>query len=200
MLPDIALNVKDFPFKEPKQGISDTTKLLLMYFHPFRNENLEEIQWAPFQLTIIDAIVNRSYKGKKRIHIMCATQSGKSVAVAAGVLIRAALLPEKWAIVAGTTKQARIIMQYIINFATDNPLFCQELEMEKNALERLKRERSKNVLTFKKGGRIQILSAEIREGEKSLSSSRGKTGIMGQGSPNVICDEAGLIPDNNPFL
>jgi len=62
----------------------------------------EVIDWKPGQLEIIDCILHRkSPDGKNRVEIIAATRYGKSLAVAAGVVIRASLKPEKWAIVAG---------------------------------------------------------------------------------------------------
>ena len=199
-LPDISkFNLKTLA--KDNSDITDLTKYMLMKFPVFRNESLIPIEWTPHQIRIINAILNRQEKGKRRVHIMASTQYGKSAAVAAGVLLRVIFLPEKWAIVAGTTQQAQIIMRYIIMFATDNPEFAKQLEISKgSSIDRLKRERSKKALTFNNGGRVEVLSAQIKEGIMEETSTRGVTGVMGQGSPNVICDEAALIPDKKFVL
>jgi len=195
-LPDISKF--DEIFKHDDE-VSDLTKACLLKFRPFRNENKQELIWTSSQIKIIDAIINRSCEGKKRIHIMASTQVGKSCSVAAGALMAVAFLPEKWALVAGTTKQARIIMKYIISYATDNELFVKQLEIPKGKVERLKRELNKNALTFKNGGRIEIFTAQVREGVHG-DDNKGITGVMGFGAPNIICDESALIPDKKFVL
>ena len=72
--------------------------------------------------------------------------------VALAVLLRAVTMPEKWLIVAPSEKKAKIIMGYIIEHTFDSPLFYKQLEID-TSLERVKRERSKNRLTFKGGGK-----------------------------------------------
>jgi len=126
----------------------------------------------------------------KRNIIICATQFGKSLTVSLGILIRAVVFPEKWAIVAPTEKKAKIIMNYIIQHLFDNPpLFTSQLETTE-PLERLKRERSKERLTFKRGGEIFILSADVRNKQRLGES------LIGFGAPNLVLDESSLIDDD----
>ncbi len=149
----------------------------------------ELIVWTPGQLEIIDCILHRkSPDGKKRIQIMAATRYGKSLAVAAGVVIRASLKPEKWAIVAGTKEKARIIMEYITMFSLDSPPVRAQLEIE-TPLDRLRMKRSQDRLNYKKGGEVRVFSADSRRIEDTSTS------LMGFGAPNVVGDESALIPD-----
>ena len=149
----------------------------------------ELIDWKGGQLEIIDCILHRkSPDGKKRIQIIAATRYGKSLAVAAGVVIRASLKPEKWAIVAGTKEKARIIMEYITTFSLDSPPVRAQLEIE-TSLDRLKMRRSQDRLNYKKGGEVRVFSADARR------IAQTSTSLMGFGAPNVIGDESALIPD-----
>lgn len=180
-LPDISkFNLKSIA--RDGSDITDLTKYMLMKFPHFKDDEMLDMKWTPHQLRVIDSILNRGFKGKKRIHIMASTRFGKSASVAAAVLMRVAFLPEKWAIVAGTNQQAQIIMHYIIMYATDNPLFRKQLEIPKgSSIERLKRERNKRVLTFNNGGRVGVLSAQIKQGSYDDLSTKGVTGVMGEG-------------------
>lgn len=79
-------------------------------------------------------------------------------------------------------------MGYCIDHLFDSPVFYKQLEIE-TPLERLKRERSKNRLTFKRGGEIMTLTLDARNARKS------KEAAMGFGAPNVVLDESSLIDD-----
>lgn len=110
------------------------------------------------QEEIFRAIVTRDHP---RYHVMTTTQYGKSFVVALATLLRAATKPEKWAIIAPTEKQAKIIMGYIIDHAFDHPLIKDQLiQTEKE--DRLKAEKSKKRITFRRGGEIFILSADTK--------------------------------------
>ncbi len=149
----------------------------------------ELIDWKPGQLEIIDCILHReSPDGKKRIEIMAATRYGKSLATAAGVVIRVSLKPEKWAIVAGTKEKARIIMEYITLFSLDCPVIRAQLEID-TPLDRLKMRRSQDRLNYKRGGEVRVFSADSRR------ITQTSTSLMGFGAPNVIEDEAALVAD-----
>ena len=150
----------------------------------------------PFVLTegqadIFEAIYNRRHK---RVQVLTFTQYGKSDVVALAVLTRCALYPEKWAIIAPNERKAKIIIGYAIQHLFDNPITYDRFQIGKDeSLERIRRERSKNKLTFRveRGliGEMFILSAEAhRTAEVSKA-------LMGFGSPNVVQDESALIPD-----
>jgi hypothetical protein len=108
--------------------------------------------------------------------------------------VRSILFKEKTLIVAPSEKKAKIIMGYIIDHIGDNILFRGQLEVEnKDTYDRLKRERSKNRLTFRGGGEIMTLTLDSRNSKKSLEAAMG-FGVGENG--NVILDESSLIDDN----
>lgn len=156
----------------------------------FKDEAGETITFTPGQLQILDIILNRqSPDGRKRVHIMTPTRYGKSATVAAGVVVRASTKAERWAIVAGTRDKAQIVMDYCINYSLDDPLIRTQLAVE-GSLERLRRERSRDRLTFLRGGEVRVFSADSRN-RQELGNS-----LMGFGSPNIVEDEAALIDDD----
>lgn len=169
--------------------MSQTLDKVLKTF-TFKDESGEPITFTPGQLQILDVILNRqSPDGKKRIHIMTPTRYGKSATVAAGVVVRASTKNEKWAIVAGSRDKAQIIMDYAINYALDDPLIQTQLSID-GSLERLRRERSRDRLTFLRGGEMRVFSADSRNRQEL-----GNT-LMGMGASSIILDEAALIDDD----
>ena len=174
----------DFEPQPPRQST-----LAALAFYKFVDDAGKPIIWTPGQLEIIDAILNRSSQdGLQRVIVMAATQYGKSFAVGAGVAIRASLYPERWAIVAGTTEKARIIMEYVIMLSLNNDILRSQLDPA-TPLDRLRMRKSSDHLSFRRRGEVRVYSAEasrVTETSKSL---------MGFGSPNVIEDEAALVPD-----
>ena len=143
------------------------------------------------QCDIFEEIFKKSHP---RVHVMTYTRYGKSDIISMAVLTRASTFPEKWAIIGPSEKKAKIIIGYAIQHIFDNPYTLQKFRIGADeSLERIKRERSKNRLTFKIGkdriGEIFIQSAEAHrqiEVEKAL---------MGFGAPNIVEDESALIPD-----
>jgi hypothetical protein len=97
---------------------------------------------------------------------------------------------ERFTILAPNEKKADIIMAYVRDFATQHPIISSQLELDKmDTLERLKRERTKKHLTFKRGGGIMTLTLDARNSKRSIEAA------MGFGSKNIIGDESGLIDD-----
>ena len=77
----------------------------------------EPLILSPSQLEIFEDI----YYKKHSLNITIAfTRFGKSLTTALAVLTRCLFYPEKWAIIAPTEKQAKIIMNYIIDHLFDN--------------------------------------------------------------------------------
>jgi len=177
----------------PRPPRKETVEALNLY--NFTDNSDKPIVWTPGQLEIIDCILNRGSQPTgdlgqilKRIEIIAATQYGKSLAVAAGVVIRASSFPEQWAIVAGTTEKARIIMEYVIMLALNNPIIRRQMNAD-DALDRIRMKRSVDRLVFKRKGEVRVYTADAsRVAETSKA-------LMGFGSPNVIEDEAALIGD-----
>jgi len=158
----------------------------------------------PFELTegqeeIFNAIFyKQGPNGERRIHVKTFTQYGKSDTVSMAVLTRAATFPEKWAIVAPSQPKARIIMGYIIKHLFENEYTLNRFKIsEGESMDAIRRERSKNRLTFDIGnnqvGEIFILSAESR---LKQSEDVGNS-LMGFGAPNLVEDEAALISDES---
>ena len=171
------------------QPIRQST-LQALAFYNFLDDAGRPIKWSHGQLEILDCLINRSDPTGliKRIQIKASTQYGKSLAVAAGIVIRASLHPERWAIVAGTTEKARIIMEYVIMLALNNEIIRTQLTAD-TPLDRLRMKKSADRLTFKRKGEVRVYSAEagrVTETSKAL---------MGFGSQNVVEDESALVPD-----
>lgn len=149
-------------------------------------EDDKPVEFTESQQKVFNLITK---KEKPRNIIITPTRFGKSFTVALGVIIRAITFNEKWCIVAPSEKKARIIMNYIIQHVFDSPIFHSQLEVE-GSLEKLRRERSKERLTFKRGGEIFILSADTRNKQAAGEA------LMGFGSENLIIDESSLIDDD----
>lgn len=161
----------------------------MLKFYNFTDDTGRPIEWALGQIVIIDCIFKRSAPdGKKRIEIIASTQYGKSLAVAAGLVVRASILPEKWAIVAGTKEKARIIMEYVTMLALNSKPIRTQLDSE-TSLDKLRMRKSQDRLTFKRKGEIRVYSAD------ATRVSETSKALMGFGSPNVIQDEAALVDD-----
>lgn len=150
----------------------------------------------PFELTdgqaeIFEAIVKRKYP---RVHCISYTQFGKSDTVAMAVLTRITTYPEKWAIVAPSNKKAHIIMSYLIGHIFDNEYTTALFEVEKGEnIDRIRRERSKDRLTFKlPNGQISEVFTLSSEGKRTKDLLDA---LMGFSSPNIIIDESSLIDD-----
>ena len=157
----------------------------------FKDNEGEPIVLTDKQCEIFSLIFLKKYS---RNHLMTYTQYGKSFTVALGILARVAIAAEKWIIVAGREKQAKIIMQYIIQHAFDNEFISSQLDFEGESMERLQRERSKSRLTFRHPdgtlGEVMVLSADSRNKQTAGES------VMGFGAANVVLDEAALIDDD----
>jgi len=158
-----------------------------------RYQNLEG---KPFQLTrgqeeIFEIIVKRSCP---RTQCICYTQYGKSETVSMAVLTRVTTYAEKWSIVAPSNKKAKIIMGALISHTFDNEYTLAMLEIERgDTLEHIRRERSKERMTFKhpngRLGEVFTISSEGKRTKDLLDA------LMGFGAPNVIIDESSLIDD-----
>lgn len=144
------------------------------------NENI-----TPGQIDIATPIIYREAPdGKKKVHIMAHTRYGKSMIIGACVAIRAATKREPWVIVAPTKEQAQIIMDYAIQFSVNDPVISKLLAVEAKTIktEQMTQRRSRDHITFLRGGEVRTFAA---------------TTTMGFGSPNLIMDEAGLISDSD---
>lgn len=165
----------------------------------YKNDYGQPFELAPGQEEIFNAIFyKQGPEGQQRVHIKTFTQYGKSDTVSMAVLTRAATFPEKWAIIAPSQPKAKIIMGYVIKHLFENEYTLNRFKLQEGeSVDVVRRERSKNRLTFDIGnnqiGEIFILSAESR---LKQSDDVGNS-LMGFGAPNVVEDEAALISDES---
>lgn len=143
------------------------------------------------QAEIFEIIARRLYP---RVQCITYTQFGKSDVSSMAILTRLTTFAEKWAIVAPTNKKAKIIMGYLIGHIFDNELSTQMFQIEKGeSAERIRRERSKDRLTFRfPDGQISevfIISTEGKRTKDVLDA------LLGFGAPNIILDESSLVDD-----
>jgi hypothetical protein len=142
---------------------------------------------SPSQADIFEEIVLLKHL---RTQIIAPTQYGKSLDVGCATITRAVPNGEKFTILAPSEKKASIIMGYVIEHVFDDPIFYNTLELDKGEkLDRLRRERSRQKLTFKGGAGIQILTLDAKNGKRSIEAA------MGFGGNRIILDESGLIDD-----
>lgn len=175
---------KEFEVQPPRASTIESLEV-----YRFFDDTGKLIVWTAGQLEIIDCIINRSSQDAlQRVQVIAATQYGKSLAVAAGVVIRASVKPEQWAIVAGTAEKARIIMEYVIMLALNNDIIRKQLDPA-TPLDRLRMKKSVDRLSFRRFGEVRVYSAEATRVSETSKS------LMGFGSANVVEDEAALIGD-----
>lgn len=97
---------------------------------------------------------------------------------------------ERFTILAPSQKKAEIIMGYIIDHVFDQQMFTEQLELDPNeSLDRLKRRRSRDHITFRNGGGIMTLTLDAKNSRRSIEAA------MGFGGNRIILDESSLIDD-----
>lgn len=138
------------------------------------------------QIEIFGAIVLRK---NKWVEIITATQYGKSLFVALGLIIITAVQGELVSIVAPTDEKTKIIMRYFISHLGDHPLFYSQLEKE-TKVDKLMMETTKDRIIFKNKGGIFLITVNAGNSKKSFEAA------MGEGSKNVIMDESALVPND----
>ena len=149
--------------------------------------NGKTLELTPSQREIFTSIVGLTHP---RVQILAPTQYGKSMTVALATLIAAVSQGERFSILAPTEKKARIIMDYIIDHIFDSEVFLNSLELEAGVtFDRLRRERTRNHLTFKRGGGVMILTLDARNSKRNIEA------VMGFGGSRIILDESSLISD-----
>lgn len=147
----------------------------------------------PFQLTdgqadIFGAIV---FKRRLRVQVETTTQYGKSETISMALLLRSQSKKEKWTVLAPDQTKADIIMGKAIQHIFDHEVFISQIELEDlPKAEKLKHKRNQERITWRNGGEIRTLTADAR------NRKRVKESLTGQGSRNIIEDEAALIPDD----
>jgi len=160
----------------------------------FKNDNGEPFLLTEGQIGLFRAIYERQ---NPRTQFECYTQYGKSDTVSMAAVLRAATFPEKWIILGGSKDKAKIIMNKCIKHIFENDYLLSKFDIGKDeSLERIKRERSKDRITFKVDdtgnvGEIIILSADARRKGDDAGDI-----LVGHGGKNIIEDDAALIPNN----
>jgi len=173
--------------------LTPTQKMVALLY---RDEKGQPIQLSPAQDYLFQCIYAKKYP---RMHVMNFTRWGKSMTIALAVLSRAAIYPEKWAIVAGTKDKAQIIMEYIVQHIFDNQFTTNRFvpdEGDKLTIDEIRRHKSKAHLTF-------VINPEERDPTKRLLSEitiGSAKDALGKGAKNVVEDEAGVIGDQDHAL
>ena len=166
---------------EEQQQIYDLVRSL------YKNEDGTAVLLSPTQCDIFATIAMKKHP---RNHCMTFTRFGKSRTTALAVLTRVTTFPEKWAIVAGSKDKAKIIMNYINGHIFDNEYVASKFRMDKGEnIDSIKRHRNKNHITFDLG--------DGRMSEVFICSAKDAIGF---GAPNVVEDEASLIPNDEHAL
>ena len=154
--------------------------------------NQAEIFGYTFKQRQLNIIVSVLHPEVTRLFISAYTQYGKTRAVAVGVLLDIINSQnKKYAFIAPTIKQTNIIRNYVAEIISNTPSLCALVDDPYHrGPERLKREMSKERVTFKNGCEILTLSAHGEEGGKDPGAQ-----LMGFGADVIILDEACLILD-----
>lgn len=159
----------------------------------FKDDNGDPFDMTLGQISLFRAIYE---KQSPRLQFDCYTQYGKSDVVSMAVLLRATTFPEKWVILGASHAKAGIIMSKLIKHIFENDYCLAKFDIGPDeSLERIKRDRSKENVTFKidesgKLGRVMVLSADARK----MTRDAGDI-LIGHGAENLIEDDAALIPD-----
>lgn len=141
-----------------------------------------------YQLDIAKAII---VDKEKRVVITASTRAGKSFVVAMIALIKSIIYPnQKVFIIAPTSKQSHIIMEYIYSFiSTSDILTKNTIITDTMKRDRMGKRMTFDHITFKNGSTIRVMTGEGK-GERLLGFGVGAEGGM------VIVDESPLIDDS----
>lgn len=147
----------------------------------------------PFEMTDgqADIFLTVFLRLHPRNQVIACTQYGKSSVVSMALILRSQAFAEDWAIVTGEMPKSMIIMEKAIQHLFDHEQLWQQVELDPNeTLDRLKRQRTRQNLMWKRGGGIRVFTADAR------NRQRVKSALSGFGSPNIVEDEASLIPND----
>lgn len=154
----------------------------------FKNDTGDQFEMSDGQSDIFIAIVA---KEAPRIECIAPTQFGKSSIVAIALIVRTQLFHEDFGIVTGSEPKSQIIMEKVIQHTFDHERWYSKLELDPDEpLDRIRRQRTRKHLNWLGGGSIRTFTADAR------NRQRVKESLTGFGSPNLIEDEASLIPDD----
>ncbi|MFB6213272.1 MAG: DEAD/DEAH box helicase family protein [Candidatus Nanohaloarchaea archaeon] len=150
----------------------------------FVDEEGNPLELTDYQAEIVLSLLK---KHPKRQLIWAATRSGKSFALAIGAILSAVMRPgEKIRLIGPTKDHAKIIMDYILDHLSDHETIVESLSATGGrSVKDLRKELSKEKITFENGSEISVLTASVDSGGRSL---------LGKGGSIVIVDEAERIP------
>jgi len=135
-----------------------------------------------YQKEIIIAIFDESIR---KVTVKATTRAGKSWTLALAILFYTLTHRNKKSIIIATTQhKTKIIYSYIADFLAMQPELVEMLDMDipRNDIVRLKKETSKQRITFKNGSSIEVLTADLPGGGQAL---------MGFAANGIIaCDES----------
>ena len=139
----------------------------------FKNQNNEQLTVANYQEEIIRKVYLKEHR---RLIVIAATQSGKSEAIAIGLILSAVFNPgEEIVSVSATFEQAGIIFNYVRRHLGDHKLLTNEVSRM-----------TQDLIEFNNGSKIKILSAG--------GSSKGEQ-LLGHTATTLVIDESGSIED-----
>ena len=150
----------------------DIKKLVAYFF----NSEIEREKWlipTKGQCSIVEGIL---YGVNNRMLIPAYTRYGKSQWVGIGVVLKILFSANrKVFLLAPTNDKTKIVRDYIVKAIMDCPLARTILDIDKTGDDRLKKEVSKQRMTFKNGCLIQTLSAE-GDGQRLMGWGLGNEG------------------------
>lgn len=159
-------------------------KIVSLYF---KNSEGNPFILTESQADIFNLIFLQEYP---RNQVLTATQYGKTTTIALALIITTQTLKQDFVILAGTKEKAQLIMNAVIEHIFDNKDILSQLEYdESEKLSKIKHRKSRDYITWKKGGSIRILSANTGN-TKAIKDS-----LTGHGEKRIIAEEASLIPD-----
>ena len=160
-------------------------------FFAFKDDSGQTVKWTQGQVEIIDCVIHRrAPSGQNRVQCLCMTRYGKSLSVAAGLLILASCRTHKIAIVAGKKQHAQIIMEKMIMLGLNCPYTRDLFEKGSDNSDKLRDKKAADRIFFAATkSEIQTYSAESNRNQLSGS-------LMGFGADTLIEDESAWIPDH----
>ena len=149
----------------------------------WKNKEVKKLCKAFFNINLTSKQENLvsliAYSEHKRATICCMTRYGKSFCVSMGIILWLIRNHDKKIVlIAPTREKTMIIRNYIAGFLTWNPVLAELLDIDKKGIERIRKEVSKNRMTFKRNNELRTLTAE----------GQGQA-LMGWGSDLCLVDE-----------
>jgi len=152
----------------------------------FVDDNKRPLEFTETQDEMIDEIVLMPHK---RVSVITPTQYGKSTGTGCGIIIKGAIAARRQVIIGATKDKAQIIMSQVNQHVFDNVIYSSQLDIPGGSIERLRRQRSRDHLSFKRGGHIKILSAEVTN-KHALEKA-----LLGEGGQDIYIDDSPLMPN-----